>query len=68
MVSTVEFSGAVWRKSSRSGGGANDACVEVAFAGVAVGVRDSKNVAAGHLVFGGAAWQAFAGGVLASRS
>lgn len=67
MVSTVEFSGAVWRKSSRSGGGGNDNCVEVAFAGVAIGVRDSKNVAGGHLVFGGAAWEAFTGGV-ASRA
>lgn len=68
MVSTVEFSGAVWRKSSRSGGGVNDNCVEVAFAGAAVGVRDSKNVTAGHLVFGDVAWEAFAGGVLASGS
>lgn len=65
MVSTVEFS--VWRKSSRSGGGANDACVEVAFADAAVGVRDSKNVESGQLVFGGAAWEAFTGGV-ASRA
>jgi hypothetical protein len=67
VVSTVEFSGAVWRKSSRSGGGANDACVEVAVADGAVGVRDSKNVGSGHLVFGGAAWEAFTGGVLASQ-
>ena len=59
-MSTVEFSGAVRRKSSRSGGAVNDNCVEVAFAGVAVGVRDSKNVAAGHLVFERAAWVAFA--------
>ncbi|WP_459714794.1 DUF397 domain-containing protein [Actinophytocola sp. KF-1] len=54
-------SGAVWRKSSRSGGGGGgDNCVEVAFVDAAVGVRDSKNVAAGHLVFGRAAWAAFA--------
>ena len=68
MVSRVEFSGASWRKSSRSSGAVNDSCVEVAFAGVVVGVRDSKNANAGHLVFGGAAWKAFAGGVLASRA
>jgi len=68
VVSTVEFSGASWRKSSRSSGAVNDSCVEVAFAGVAVGVRDSKNVAGGHLEFGGAAWESFTGGVLASRS
>jgi hypothetical protein len=58
VLSTVEFS--VWRKSSRSGGGANDACVEVAFADAVVGVRDSKNTDGGHLVFGDAAWAAFA--------
>jgi hypothetical protein len=63
----VEFSGAVWRKSSRSGGAVNDNCVEVAFTGVAVGVRDSKNVSAGHLTFGGAAWEAFTSEVLASK-
>jgi hypothetical protein len=67
-VSTVEFSGAVWRKSSRSSGAVNDSCVEVAFVRDAVGVRDSKNVAAGHLTFGGAAWEAFTGGVLASKA
>ncbi|WP_378058100.1 DUF397 domain-containing protein [Actinophytocola glycyrrhizae] len=65
----MELSGAVWRKSSRSGGGGGgDNCVEVAFVDAAVGVRDSKNTCGGHLVFDGAAWQAFAGGVLASRS
>lgn len=31
-MSTVDFSGLAWRKSSRSGGGSNNACVEVAFA------------------------------------
>ncbi|SEG45363.1 protein of unknown function [Thermomonospora echinospora] len=31
-----------WRKSSHSGGG-NDACVEVADLGQAVGIRDSKD-------------------------
>lgn len=60
-MSTVEFS--VWRKSSRSGAGVNDNCVEVAFAGAATGVRDSKNPGAGHLVFGDAAWQGFAAGM-----
>ncbi len=63
----VSFSSAIWRKSSRSGDDSTGNCVEVAFVEAAVGVRDSKNVAAGHLVFGGAAWEAFAGGVLASE-
>lgn len=59
----MNFSAAVWRKSSRSGSGTNGACVEVAFVSAAVGVRDSKNPAAGHLVFDDAAWQGFAAGV-----
>lgn len=84
-MSTVDFSGAVWRKSSRSAGGNNGDCVEVAFAprpdawrkssrseggnngncvevnrrpGV-IGVRDSKNTAGDHLVFGEQAWREF---------
>lgn len=32
-----------WRKSSHSGGGNDDACVEVAELGVCIGVRDSKD-------------------------
>jgi hypothetical protein len=31
-VSTVDFAEAKWRKSSRSGSGSGNACVEVAFA------------------------------------
>ena len=62
-VSSVNFSSAAWRKSSRSGQGSNGACVEVAFVSTAVGVRDSKSPATGHLVFGDAAWQGFAAGV-----
>ncbi|MGI8333667.1 DUF397 domain-containing protein [Actinomadura scrupuli] len=38
-----------WRKSSRSGGVEDDACVEVARLGSGIGVRDSKHPAAGHL-------------------
>jgi hypothetical protein len=37
----------VWRKSSHSGNQGD--CVELARLGAEVGVRDSKNVAAGHL-------------------
>jgi hypothetical protein len=33
----------VWRKSSRSGGVNDNACVEVARVAVGVGVRDSKD-------------------------
>jgi hypothetical protein len=59
-VSRMDFSGAVWRKSSRSGGGNNGNCVEVARRAGLIGVRDSKNTAGEHLVFGEAAWREFA--------
>jgi hypothetical protein len=43
-VSTVDLAGLSWRKSSRSTStGADGNCVEIAFAGPAVAVRDSKN-------------------------
>ncbi|HUQ54396.1 MAG TPA: DUF397 domain-containing protein [Lentzea sp.] len=58
-MSTVDFSGAEWRKSSRSGGGNNGSCVEIAYAGRAVGVRDSKNPGAGILVFSAVQWAFF---------
>ncbi|WP_158892335.1 DUF397 domain-containing protein [Amycolatopsis anabasis] len=49
-----------WRKSTYSGGdGANGDCVEVAFIGPAVAVRDSKSPEAGALVVSAAAWRAF---------
>jgi uncharacterized protein DUF397 len=58
-MSTVDVRGLAWRKSSRSGSDSdNDACVEIAFAGPAVAVRDSKNPAAGTLAFPGRAFAA----------
>ncbi|GAB3505650.1 DUF397 domain-containing protein [Amycolatopsis cihanbeyliensis] len=49
-----------WRKSSHSGGeGTNADCVEVAFVGAAVAVRDSKERGAGALIFSATAWRAF---------
>jgi hypothetical protein len=56
-MSTVDFSEARWRKSSRSGDGSNGSCVEVAFIEPTVGVRDSKERGGSHLVFTGAAWR-----------
>ncbi|QKW37654.1 DUF397 domain-containing protein [Actinomadura sp. NAK00032] len=38
-----------WRKSSRSGGVNDNACVELARLDGAIGVRDSKDPAGGHL-------------------
>ncbi|MFE9745200.1 DUF397 domain-containing protein [Saccharothrix saharensis] len=58
-MSTVDQSGLVWRKSSYSGGGNNDNCVEVAFAGPVAGVRDSKKPDAGVLAFPASAWRRF---------
>ncbi|MFD0688836.1 DUF397 domain-containing protein [Actinomadura fibrosa] len=40
-----------WRKSTYSGGGNDDACVEVAWLGDRVGVRDSKDPAGARLGF-----------------
>jgi hypothetical protein len=58
-VSTVEFSRLGWRKSSRSSNHDNSNCVEVAFAGPAVGVRDSKSPGAGVLAFPSVSWKSF---------
>ncbi|MEV5318014.1 DUF397 domain-containing protein [Streptomyces sp. NPDC052687] len=47
-----------WRKSSYSGSGDGNACVEIANSDTRVAVRDSKAPAAAHLTF---AVDAFAG-------
>jgi hypothetical protein len=61
-----DLTGAVWRKSTRSGGSGGN-CVEVAdnLPGV-VGVRDSKDVGPA-LAFGPAAWSVFVGTVKTDR-
>jgi len=41
-----------WRKSSYTGGGNDDACVELAESGDRVWVRDSKDPDGERLVFG----------------
>ncbi|MGH3717562.1 MAG: DUF397 domain-containing protein [Pseudonocardiaceae bacterium] len=53
----VDLSGACWRKSSRSGAVSN--CVEFAFAGPVVALRDSKNPAGTALAVPPPAWTAF---------
>jgi len=61
----IDSTGAIWRKSARSGNGGN--CVEVATnlletQGL-VFVRDSKNPDGPALAFTPAEWAAFTGGV-----
>jgi hypothetical protein len=59
--------GATWRKSSRSGTGAGSSCVEIAFAGAVVAVRDSKDVSGPALVFDAGQWVLFLAGVKEGR-
>ncbi|MPZ81171.1 MAG: DUF397 domain-containing protein [Actinophytocola sp.] len=58
-MTVSDLTGAIWRKSSRSGAG-ND-CVELVVAGIGAAVRDSKNPEAGHIAFEGTGWHAFVG-------
>jgi hypothetical protein len=58
---SVDLVGAVWQKSSRSGP-FTDNCVEVAFVGAVIAVRDSKNPHGPALVFTPSEWDAFVDG------
>jgi Domain of unknown function (DUF397) len=58
-MSTVDLSGARWRKSSRSTDGGGADCVEVAFVDDGTALRDSKNPTGPALVFSTQAWSAF---------
>jgi hypothetical protein len=57
----IDLSRARWFKSTRSGPN-SDNCVEVAFVGPAIAVRDSKDPEGPALVFTEAEWDAFVGG------
>jgi Domain of unknown function (DUF397) len=48
---------ATWRKSRASS--SNNACVEVAVTPDAIGIRDTKDRTAGHLVLAPGSWAAF---------
>ncbi|GAA2621279.1 DUF397 domain-containing protein [Paractinoplanes durhamensis] len=61
----ADLSGAVWRKSTRSGNGGNS-CVEVAknLPGI-IGMRDSKDRPGPALTFEPETWRAFVDGIKA---
>ena len=57
----IDLSHARWFKSTRSGPN-SDNCVEVAFVGKAIAVRDSQDPTGPALIFTAAEWDAFVGG------
>lgn len=60
-VGEVDLTNAAWRKSSESGPW-TDNCVEVAFVGEAIALRDSKNPEGPVLLFTSDEWNAFVAG------
>ncbi|MEU6364758.1 DUF397 domain-containing protein [Streptomyces sp. NPDC046931] len=52
-----------WRKSSYSGGGEGNACVEIATAPTHISIRDSKTPAEGTLSFPAGAFTTFIEGL-----
>jgi hypothetical protein len=61
-MNSAELTGAVWRKSSRSNGQAN--CIEIAFLGGDIAMRDSKDRGSGPILrFPQGEWTAFVVGV-----
>ncbi|GAA1904118.1 DUF397 domain-containing protein [Streptantibioticus ferralitis] len=64
-MNKVNFSEAVWRKSSYSSG--NGQCVETASLGEVVAARDSKDPHGTALTFSAEEWAAFINAVKAER-
>jgi hypothetical protein len=60
-IKDLDLSDAVWHKSTRSGSYSEN-CVEVAFVGGAIIVRDSRNPDGPQLVFTPKEWDAFVDG------
>jgi hypothetical protein len=57
------LTGARWRKSSRTNGGNDAQCVELAHVGIGTAVRDSKAPAGPALIFVPAAFAHFVAGL-----
>jgi hypothetical protein len=60
-VDVAALASAEFRKSTKSSPNC-DNCVEVAFVGEAIAVRDSKNPTGPALIFTSGEWDAFVGG------
>jgi hypothetical protein len=67
-VHSSDLSHATWRKSSRSNGGAEGDCVEVAELTDRVALRDSKNPTGPVLAFTHPEWRDFLGVLRAGES
>lgn len=65
MPDSPDITGALWRKSSRSG--ANNNCVEVAEFDQVIGLRDSKDPGGPELMVSHGDWLAFASAVKAGE-
>ena len=59
---TVDLTGAAWQKSNFSSGN-TDNCLEVAFVGTSIAVRDSKDPDGDAQVYDHGEWKAFLDGV-----
>ncbi|MFJ1603055.1 DUF397 domain-containing protein [Streptomyces sp. NPDC088253] len=58
----------VWQKSSFSGGGQGDACVEIAKRRAQIAIRDSKTPARATLTFPAGAFATFIGALKSAHS
>jgi hypothetical protein len=58
-VSSVDVTGVMWHKSSYSGGGTGDNCVELANVADVTAVRDSKNPDGPAVSWPSANWRGF---------